>query len=182
MRSCATRARKNSSARSGAWLGPAWPRDCRSGFRSWSRRRCKPACRTRLWRSLVAGFGYATGFLIVILGRQQLFIETTLTAVIPALTQRNLLTTPLMLRVWTIVLVANWAATWVFAAISAYPGVFSPPTMQAMADLSARTMGGTFWHIALTGGSAGGLIGLMVWLLPGAGPIARTRSSCARWS
>jgi formate-nitrite transporter family protein len=122
------------------------------------------------WRPLVTGFGYATGFLIVILGRQQLFTETTLTAVIPALTRRNPHTTLLMLRVWTIVLLANLAATWVFAAIAAYPGVFLPPTVQAMVDLSARTMDGTFWHTALTGGSAGWPIGLMVWLLPDAGP------------
>jgi formate/nitrite transporter FocA (FNT family) len=122
------------------------------------------------WRVLVAGFGYSAGFLIVILGRQQLFTETTLTALIPALTRRNLRTVLLTLRVWMIVLAANLAATWVFAGISAVPGVFPEPTMQAMADLSAHTMEGPFWHTALTGGSAGWLIGLMVWLLPGAGP------------
>src|SRR4051794_27991936 len=59
------------------------------------------------WRTLVAGFGYAVGFLIVILGRQQLFTETTLTAVIPALTRRDLRTILRALRVWAIVLVSN---------------------------------------------------------------------------
>jgi len=39
-----------------------------------------------------------------------------------------------------------------------------------MEALSAPTMNGPFWHVALTGGAAGWLIGLMVWLLPGAGP------------
>lgn len=120
------------------------------------------------WRTLVAGFGYATGFLIVILGRQQLFTETTLTAVIPVLTRRDLRTLLLALRVWAIVLVANLVATWVFAGISAIPGVFPPATMQAMSELSALTMGQSFWHTALTAGSAGWLIGLMVWLLPSA--------------
>jgi len=122
------------------------------------------------WRVLVAGFGYSIGFLIVILGRQQLFTETTLTALIPALTRRDLRTILKTLRVWTIVLATNLGATWVFAGISALPGVFPEPTMAAMADLSAHTMAGPFWHTALTGGSAGWLIGLMVWLLPGAGP------------
>jgi formate/nitrite transporter FocA (FNT family) len=122
------------------------------------------------WRPLVAGFGYSVGFLIVILGRQQLFTETTLTAVIPALTRRSWRTVLMTLRVWAIVLVANLAATWVIAAIIAYPDVFPPPTVQAMGELSARTMSGAFWHTALTGGAAGWLIGLMVWLLPGAGP------------
>jgi formate/nitrite transporter FocA (FNT family) len=120
------------------------------------------------WRSLIAGFGYSIGFLIVILGRQQLFTETTLTAIIPVLTRRNLKTILLALRVWAIVLTANLVATWVFAAISAFPGVFRPETMQAMQALAAHTMAGPFWHTLLTGGSAGWLIGLMVWLLPSA--------------
>ncbi len=122
------------------------------------------------WRPLVAGFGYSVGFLIVILGRQQLFTETTLTAMIPALTRRDLTTTMMTLRVWAIVLAANLAATWVFAGILTYSGVFQGPTVQAMAELSARTMSEPFWHTLLGGGAAGWLIGLMVWLLPGAGP------------
>jgi formate/nitrite transporter FocA (FNT family) len=120
------------------------------------------------WRPLVSGFGYSVGFLIVILGRQQLFTETTLTAVIPALTRRTMPTLLLTLRVWGIVLTANLAATWVFAGIAAQPGIFPQPTMTAMAELSAHTMEGPFWHTVVTGGSAGWLIGLMVWLLPAA--------------
>ena len=120
------------------------------------------------WRPLVSGFGYAVGFLIVILGRQQLFTETTLTAVIPALTRRNLGTLLLTLRVWFIVLAANIAATWIFAAIAAQPAIFPEPTVQAMAELSAHVLQGSFWHTVLTAGAAGWLIGLMVWLLPSA--------------
>ena len=37
------------------------------------------------WRPLIAGTGYCVGFLIVILGRQQLFTENTLTVVLPLL-------------------------------------------------------------------------------------------------
>src|ERR1051326_6196389 len=44
------------------------------------------------WRPLVAKFGYSFGFLIVILARQQLFTENTLTAVIPLLTRRTRIT------------------------------------------------------------------------------------------
>jgi formate/nitrite transporter FocA (FNT family) len=120
------------------------------------------------WRPLVSGFGYSVGFLIVILGRQQLFTETTLTAVIPALTRRTMPTLRLTLRVWVIVLTANLAATWVFAGIAAQPGIFPQPTIAAMAELAAHTLEGPFWHTVITGGSAGWLIGLMVWLLPAA--------------
>src|SRR5579884_3436773 len=39
------------------------------------------------WRPLVAKFGYSLGFLIVILGRQQLFTENTLTVILPLLSK-----------------------------------------------------------------------------------------------
>ncbi|MBS0639302.1 MAG: formate/nitrite transporter family protein [Acetobacteraceae bacterium] len=122
------------------------------------------------WTKLVAAFGYAVGFLIVILGRQQLFTETTLTAIIPVLTRRDLSTFLRAMRVWAVVLGANLLATWIFAAITVWGEVFPEPTMRAMATLSEHTMAHGFWHTALTAGSAGWLIGLMVWLLPGAGP------------
>jgi formate-nitrite transporter family protein len=120
------------------------------------------------WRPLVTGFGYSIGFLIVILGRQQLFTETTLTALIPALTRRDAHTALRTLRVWAIVLAANIGATWVFAAIVAQPGVFPDATSQAMLDVAEHTLEGSFQHTLLTGGAAGWLIGLMVWLLPSA--------------
>src|SRR5215207_8851999 len=41
------------------------------------------------WRPLVAKFGYSVGFLIVILGRQQLFTENTLTPVLPLLRRKD---------------------------------------------------------------------------------------------
>src|SRR5947209_8528391 len=41
------------------------------------------------WRPLVVALGYPLGFLIVILGRQQLFTENTLTPIIPLFTRRS---------------------------------------------------------------------------------------------
>ncbi|HEX2944269.1 MAG TPA: formate/nitrite transporter family protein [Rhodopila sp.] len=120
------------------------------------------------WRSLVAGFGYATGFLIVILGRQQLFTETTLTAVIPGLTRPSVSTVLGALRVWAIVLTANICGTWLFAGILCLPGVFPPAIKDAIISLSQHTTDSPFWHTVMTGGCAGWLIGLMVWLLPSA--------------
>jgi formate/nitrite transporter FocA (FNT family) len=42
------------------------------------------------WTPLLSKFGYSVGFLIVILGRQQLYTETTLTVILPLLTGKNL--------------------------------------------------------------------------------------------
>jgi formate-nitrite transporter family protein len=122
------------------------------------------------WRRLVAGFGYSLGFLIVILGRQQLFTETTLTALIPSLTRPSVGAFIGTLRVWAIVLAANLLGTLVFGGIAALTAVFPPETMAAMTELAHHTTALPFWRTAMLGGSAGWLIGLMVWLLPGAGP------------
>src|SRR5438105_2922840 len=50
------------------------------------------------WRPVLAKFGYSLGFLIVILGRQQLFTENTLTAILPLLARRNVATLWQVLR------------------------------------------------------------------------------------
>ncbi len=121
------------------------------------------------WRRLVASFGYCLGFLIVVLGRQQLFTETTLTALIPTLTKRDLASLLRTLRVWGIVLAANLAGTWVFALIASRPGVFEPGAAYAMSAISGDLLALPFWQSAVRAGAAGWLIGLMVWLLPASG-------------
>lgn len=121
------------------------------------------------WNHLVASFGYAVGFLIVVLGQQQLFTETTLTALIPALTRRNVATFAATLRVWAIVLVANLAGTLVDGFLAARLKIFTPSTMSALASLSYDTMKEDFATTAFKAGMAGWVIGLMVWLLPAAG-------------
>ncbi len=120
------------------------------------------------WRPLVSSFGYSLGFLIVILGRQQLFTETTLTALIPALTQRDLSTFARTMRVWVIVLFFNLAATLVWGFVLSRPGVMPADTMTAMVGIAAKVLGPHFWHTVLMAGAAGWIIGLMVWLLPAA--------------
>src|SRR5690349_16875351 len=59
------------------------------------------------WATAVSKFGYSVGFLLVILGRQQLFTENTLTPVLPVLAKRDLATVIQMLRLWVIVLTFN---------------------------------------------------------------------------
>ncbi len=122
------------------------------------------------WARLVDSFGYCLGFLIAILGQQQLYTETTLTALIPTLTRRTLPTLLGTLRVWGVVLAANLVGTLVFAGVAAIHGVFSPDSYAAMSTLAEATMTHSFLHTATAAIFSGWLIGLMVWLLPGSGP------------
>ena len=122
------------------------------------------------WRRLVSAFGYSLGFLIVVLGRQQLFTETTLTAVIPVLTERTARMLGRMLRVWGIVLAANLVGAALLGTLLAQPGILPGEMMAAMDEIAGHAMQPSFGHGVLLAAFAGWLIGLMVWMLPGAGP------------
>jgi formate-nitrite transporter family protein len=120
------------------------------------------------WRELVSNLGYTVGFLIVVLGRQQLFTENTLTPILPLLHNRDLHTLWRVLRLWGLVLAANIAATWVFAAVAAHTGVFDVEAKAAFAEISRHAIAGAFSTTFLKAVFAGWLIALMVWLLPAA--------------
>ena len=121
------------------------------------------------WRELVSGLGYTVGFLIVVLGRQQLFTDNTLTPVLPLLRNRDRTTLRRVLRLWAVVLAANLVGAWAVAAVAAHTGVFGPEAKRAFAEIARHAPGGAFWTVFLKAVFAGWLIALMVWLLPAAG-------------
>jgi formate-nitrite transporter family protein len=120
------------------------------------------------WRELVTHLGYTVGFLVVVLGRQQLFTENTLTPILPLLHHRNGATLGRVLRLWAAVLVANVVATWLIAAAIAHTEVFTPEAKTAFLEISRKTIAHPFWTTVLKAVFAGWLIALMVWLLPAA--------------
>ncbi|MDR5762279.1 formate/nitrite transporter family protein [Caballeronia sp. LZ035] len=122
----------------------------------------------RPWSGLISSFGYTIGFVFVILGRQQLFTESTLTAVLPVLTRRDLATLFKALRLWAIVLFFNLVGTSIFAAILQIRGVFAPDVTEALAKLAMTPLSADFGVTVVRGVFSGWLIALMVWLLPSA--------------
>src|SRR5947209_8352377 len=66
------------------------------------------------WTPLVDNLGYSVGFLIVVLGRQQLFTENTVTAILPLLAHPNLSTFLRIVRLWAVVLLANLLGAFLF--------------------------------------------------------------------
>lgn len=119
-------------------------------------------------RRLIDSFGYSMGFVIVVLGRQQLFTESTLTAVLPLLTSRNRATALGVARLWAIVLTTNLVGTWCFAALLLPRGVFASPVTAALAALGPAAIPTGFGTTVLKAVFAGWLIALMVWILPSA--------------
>ncbi|WP_019904872.1 formate/nitrite transporter family protein [Methylobacterium sp. 77] len=124
------------------------------------------------WAELITSMGYATGFLIVVLGRQQLFTENTLTPILPLLHDRSVATLMRVMRLWSIVLVGNILATAIIAAVLAGTEAFSPPVREAFVAISHHTIEAPFWTTAIKAVFAGWLIALMVWMLPATGTAA----------
>ena len=114
---------------------------------------------------LISPLGYTVGFAIVVLGRQQLFTENTLTPVLPLLHHRSIAILGKVLLLWAVVLAANIAGTWLFAAALAHTTVFDPQVMASFASLGHRTMDASFDVTFGRSIFAGWLIALMVWLL-----------------
>jgi formate/nitrite transporter FocA (FNT family) len=117
------------------------------------------------WR-IVTYLGYSIGFVFVVLGRQQLFTESTLTAVLPLFTRRDLKTLYLTGRLWLIVLLVNLAGTWLFAALLLVRAIFPPDVTLALHGIARSSLHHPFWITFLRAVLAGWLIALMVWILP----------------
>jgi formate-nitrite transporter family protein len=122
------------------------------------------------WTPLVSKFGYALGFLVVILGRQQLFTEQTLTAMLPLFSaRRSLAVAANVARLWSVVLIANVAGAAVFAAGAAWTPAFSPEVQDAFLKIGQDALAPSWGAMFIRAIYAGFLIATMVWLLPGAG-------------
>jgi formate/nitrite transporter FocA (FNT family) len=119
------------------------------------------------WRDLVTGFGYTLGFLLVTLGKQQLFTETTLTVLLPLLHSPERIWT--VMRFWLVVFVTNVLATLLIAWAISVPGVFADEFRQAFEAIAMKSSQGSFGVTLARAVLAGWLIALMVWVSPAVG-------------
>lgn len=122
------------------------------------------------WSPLVSKLGYSVGFVIVVLARQQLFTEQTITAVLPLLSRdRPQGVLAGVARMWAIVLIANILGTALFAAAAAWTDAFDPHVRAAFTEIAREATAHSFGTALLRGVFAGFLIATMIWLLPGSG-------------
>jgi formate/nitrite transporter FocA (FNT family) len=118
--------------------------------------------------AVIENLGYSVGFLIVILSRQQLFTENTLTVVLPVIARRQWEWLPAMLRLWGIVLAGNVVGCFLFAAFLAYSGALSPEIADGIKAVAAKLMANPPTEMFVKGIVAGWLIAALVWMLPSA--------------
>jgi formate-nitrite transporter family protein len=111
----------------------------------------------------VAYLAYPLGFLIVIIGRQQLFTENTLFPVALVLEQRRYLA--LTARLWAVVLVGNVLGTLLFATLVTKTSALAPPLVTELASLGVEAGSRGFATVFWTGVIGGWLIALVGWLV-----------------
>jgi formate/nitrite transporter FocA (FNT family) len=116
------------------------------------------------WRELVAGFGYCLGFIIVILGRMQLFTEHTMVAVLPLMRERNLRNLGRTARLWTVVFAGNVVGAAAIAAAAFYLHLQSKELTGAMLEVSAKLLEKSPAEMLLQGIPAGFLIASVAWI------------------
>lgn len=118
------------------------------------------------WRPLVSKLGYSVGFLVVILGRQELFTENTLRPILPLLHDRRMHMFMNVLRLWGIVLAANLIGGFAIAAAFVHGHMLDAETRRAIEEIGRSAMSHAGWSAFTRGILAGWLIALVVWLLP----------------
>jgi formate/nitrite transporter FocA (FNT family) len=117
------------------------------------------------YRQAVFAAVYPLGFILVIIGRSQLFTENTLEPVIPVLARPSRDTLGKMLRLWAIVLAGNMAGAAMFGLLFAKTPVVPEPVRESMLRLAGGlfvgSFGAQFYHAIF----AGWLIALTAWLV-----------------
>jgi formate/nitrite transporter FocA (FNT family) len=118
---------------------------------------------------LLENIGYTVGFLIVIIGRFQLFTENTVTVILPMLDRFSLSKLTCTMKLWAIVLSFNMLGTFLVAILISYFSFFSPAQMEAFIEVSKHAVDRDLDMILLQAIPAGFLIAALVWMLPSAG-------------
>ena len=120
------------------------------------------------WRLLVVSLGYSVGFLMVVMSRQQLFTESTVTAVLPVMAKLTRTNLWRLARLWGVVLLANMAGTLIAAALCTFTPVLTPELKTAMLEIAAQILNYSWPEMLFRAIASGFLIATMVWLIPSA--------------
>ena len=118
---------------------------------------------------IAAFFFYPLGFMVVILGRSQLFTENTLYPVALVLAERrHYLAT---LRLWATVFPSNIAGAFLFALLAVRTGALRPEYVHALTQMGIEAQGVTASHAFWSGVVGGWIIAMVAWLVTGSHSI-----------
>ena len=113
--------------------------------------------------ALVGNLLYPIGFLLIVIGRYQLFTENTLTPVTLVLTR--IASVPMLLRNWAIVLFANVLGAIGLAFLLAYTPIFEADAFAEAIAIGEHALEASWDALFFKGVMAGWLVASMVWLV-----------------
>ncbi|WP_057419405.1 formate/nitrite transporter family protein, partial [Pseudomonas syringae group genomosp. 3] len=114
---------------------------------------------------VISSLGYSAGFLAVILARQQLFTENTITAVLPVMSKLNLANIGRLLRLWAVVLTGNLVGTLLVAYVMLNLPIFDTSTDKAFLEIGRKVMENDLGQMFSKGIVSGWMIATMVWMI-----------------
>jgi len=120
------------------------------------------------YSKVIASFGYSAGFLAVILARQQLFTENTLTAVLPVMSEPSLHNFGRLGRLWGVVLLGNLIGTILVAYVILHLPLFDAKADAKFLEIGTKVMENDASAMFAKGIVSGWMIATMVWMLPAA--------------
>lgn len=118
---------------------------------------------------LLENLGYTFGFIIVIMARQQLFTENTVTAVLPVMHKPNGSNVLLLMRLWGLVLGGNLIGTALAALAFNHMPIFDDAVRGAFVSISQKVMENSPLEMFSNAVVSGWIIATMVWMFPSAG-------------
>lgn len=118
------------------------------------------------WAAGISNLGYTVGFLIVILGRMQLFTENTITPILPLFLAPTLSYFCQTARLWGIVFAANLVGCMAAALVLVYGHIVPEARFEGILAVSRHYAEATAFEHFAWGIPAGFLIAALVWILP----------------
>lgn len=118
---------------------------------------------------MISRMFYTLGFIVVIVGRSQLFTENTLYPVALVLAEKRQIWNTL--RLWAIVLPANVAGALAFALLVSWTPALQPNYVDALSRLGAAAIAHSTAHIFWSGVIGGWIIALAAWMVSGSHSI-----------
>lgn len=113
---------------------------------------------------LLQANAYSFGFLLVVLGRSELFTEHTAQAMFPVLAGRSSLKA--MFRLWGIVYLSNIIGGTIFALLATSIGPkLGVVSSDAFAEIAHHVVDYDWWVVLLSAVLAGWLMGLLSWIV-----------------
>lgn len=117
-------------------------------------------------QAVLSNIGYTVGFIIVIMGRLQLFTENTISVVLPVLGDCSVFRVGQTFRLWGVVLFANLLGVLISTLCAYYGSIIPEKQVLSALEISKHLVEYSAMKVFLLGIPAGFLMAAIVWLLP----------------